>query len=184
MKSTDELRDEHRGIEVMLDVIDGAVRKLQAGEKANFVHLDGMMEFLTVFADKCHHGKEEDFLFPALEAAGIPNEGGPIAVMLSEHRQGREFVAAMKKALSEMKGGDSGAAARFSENACGYTTLLRQHIQKEDKVLFVMAEQRLDGAKDDELIEEFDRLEEERIGPGKHDEFHKMLDELAEIYKG
>jgi hemerythrin-like domain-containing protein len=38
-----------------------------------------MMEFLSVFADTCHHGKEEDFLFPGLEAAGIPNEGGPSA---------------------------------------------------------------------------------------------------------
>jgi hemerythrin-like domain-containing protein len=35
------------------------------------------MEFLTVFVDKCHHGKEEEFLFPALEAAGIAREGGP-----------------------------------------------------------------------------------------------------------
>ena len=182
MKATDELRNEHRGIEVMLDVMDGAVRNLQRGERVDFGHLDGMMEFLTVFADKCHHGKEEDFLFPAMEAAGVPNEGGPIGVMLKEHRQGREFIAAMKKALSEMKAGDGGATSRFCESSCGYTSLLRQHIQKEDNVLFVMAEQRLDAAKDDELVEEFERLEEERIGPGKHDEFHGMLDKLAEVY--
>ena len=70
----------------------------------------------------------------------------------------------------------------FAENAAGYTALLRQHIQKEDNVLFVMAEQRLDAAKDEELFREFEKLEEERIGKGKHDEFHALLDRLQKIY--
>ena len=59
MKSTDELMDEHRGIEVMLDVLDAVARKVATGKPADLGHLDGMMEFLSVFADKCHHGKEE-----------------------------------------------------------------------------------------------------------------------------
>ena len=184
MKSTNELRDEHRGIEVMLDILNGAAEKIAAGDKADFGHLGDMMEFLTVFADKCHHGKEEDFLFPALEEAGIPNEGGPIGVMLSEHVRGREHIARMKEAVEAMKSGDKGGAALFVEHARGYTGLLRQHIQKEDGVLFVMAEQRLNAAKDEELFREFAKLEEERIGPGKHDEFHAMLDRLAEVYRG
>ncbi|MGI6783074.1 MAG: hemerythrin domain-containing protein [Aminivibrio sp.] len=89
----------------------------------------------------------------------------------------------MKKALEGMKAGDSGGAPLFTENATGYTALLRQHIQKEDGVLFVMAEQRLDEAKDEELAREFAKVEEERIGPGKHDEFHAMLDRLGKVYK-
>jgi len=143
-----------------------------------------MMEFLSIFADKCHHGKEEEFLFPGLEAAGIPNEGGPIGVMLGEHRKGREFIAGMKRGITAMKAGDRGGVSLFAENAAGYTALLRQHIQKEDNVLFVMAEQRLDAAKDEELFREFEKLEEERIGKGKHDEFHALLDRLREIYTG
>ncbi|HPF84238.1 MAG TPA: hemerythrin domain-containing protein [Aminivibrio sp.] len=182
MKSTDELRNEHRGIEVMLDILDGAAEKLSGGAPADFGHLDGMMEFLSVFADTCHHGKEEDFLFPGLEAAGIPNEGGPIGVMLGEHRKGREHIAGMKRGITAMKAGDRGGVSMFAENAAGYTALLRQHIQKEDNVLFVMAEQRLDAAKDEELFREFEKLEEERIGKGKHDEFHALLDRLQKIY--
>ncbi|WP_367339534.1 hemerythrin domain-containing protein [Aminivibrio sp.] len=104
MKSTDELSSEHRGIEVMLDILDEAARRIVTGEPADFGHLEGMMEFLSVFADKCHHGKEEEFLFPSLEAAGIPNEGGPIGVMLSEHRKGRECIAGMKKGVAALDG--------------------------------------------------------------------------------
>jgi hemerythrin-like domain-containing protein len=184
MKSTDELKSEHRGIEAMLDILDGAAAKIDAGKAPVFGDLEDMLEFLAVFADRCHHGKEEDFLFPALEAAGIPNEGGPIGVMLSEHARGREHIAKMKEAVEAMKAGTGGAASLFTENARGYTALLRQHIQKEDGVLFIMAAQRLDEAKDEELAREFAKVEEERIGPGKHDEFHAMLDRLGKVYRG
>lgn len=184
MKSADELRNEHRGIEVMLDVLDGAAEKLRDGEPADLGHLDGMTEFLSVFADTCHHGKEEEFLFPGLEAAGIPNDGGPIGVMLSEHRKGLECIAGMKRGIEAMKAGDREGITLFAENAGEYTALLRQHIQKEDNVLLVMAEQRLDAAKDEELFREFEKLEEERIGKGKHEEFHALLDRLRETYTG
>lgn len=63
--------------------------------------LEGIMEFLMVFVDKCHHGKEEDFLFPALEAAGVARDGGPIGVMLHEHERGRRHIADMKNALGD-----------------------------------------------------------------------------------
>lgn len=184
MKSTDELSSEHRGIEVMLDILDEAARRIATGEPADFGHLEGMMEFLSVFADKCHHGKEEEFLFPSLEAAGIPNEGGPIGVMLSEHRKGRECIAGMKKGVAALMAGDEEGNFLFADNAREYTALLRQHIQKEDNVLFVMAAQRLDATKDEELFREFEKLEEERIGKGRHEEFHALLDRLKEIYLG
>ena len=56
--------------------------------------------FLKEFADKCHHGKEEGLLFPAMVAAGIPDKGGPIGVMLAEHTQGRQFIRDMEESLS------------------------------------------------------------------------------------
>ena len=88
MKATDELRKEHQGIELMLRVLQAVAEKFKRGERVNTEHLDGILEFLSIFVDKCHHGKEEEFLFPALEAAGVRREDGPIGVMLSEHEQG------------------------------------------------------------------------------------------------
>lgn len=184
MKSTDELMDEHRGIEVMLDVLDAVARKVATGKPADLGHLDGMMEFLSVFADKCHHGKEEEFLFPSLEAAGVPNEGGPIGVMLSEHRKGRECIAGMKQGVAALKSGEKKGSALFADNAAAYTELLRQHIQKEDTVLFVMAGRCLSDAQDEELFREFEKLEEERIGKGRHEQFHALLGDLRKIYLG
>ncbi|MEW5902069.1 MAG: hemerythrin domain-containing protein, partial [Acidobacteriota bacterium] len=144
--------------------------------------LDGIAEFLTIFADKCHHGKEEDLLFPAMEAAGIPREGGPIGVMLAEHVQGRNIIKRLTAAVEGCQAQRSGAAAEFAAAARDYAQLLSQHIQKEDHVLYPMAEGRFSPEKDAELVEAFEDLERERIGPGKHEEFHALLHRLQSTY--
>ena len=68
------------------------------------------MEFIATFADHNHHGKEEDILFPAMEKAGFPRDGGPVGVMLMEHTQGREYVGAMRLAVARLKNGSPVAA--------------------------------------------------------------------------
>ncbi len=182
MKATDELKNEHEGIMAMLRVLQTVAEKFKHGERINTEHLDGILEFLSIFVDKCHHGKEEEFLFPALEIAGVPREGGPIGVMLSEHEQGRKLVARLKKAVTVSKSGvnENASSAHLIINE--YVTLLTQHIAKENTLLFPMADAKLDSRKDTELFKAFERLEHERIGVGKHDEFHALLDQLKDTY--
>ncbi len=182
MKATDELRKEHEGIELMLRILQTVAGKVQNGENVNPEHLYGIMEFLTIFVDKCHHGKEEEFLFPALEAAGVPREGGPIGVMLKEHEQGRKLVAIFKAAVVYYKSEKNMNAISLQRIIKDYVALLTQHISKENTVLFPMADAKLDSKKDIELFEAFEQLERERIGVGKHDEFHILLDQLQKTY--
>ncbi|MCK9344072.1 MAG: hemerythrin domain-containing protein, partial [Massilibacteroides sp.] len=80
MKASEDLRKEHELIITTLNVLDKVVDKIELGEKVDATDLKDIVVFLSEFADKCHHGKEEGFYFPALERAGIPNEGGPIGV--------------------------------------------------------------------------------------------------------
>ena len=79
-------------------------------------HVDHLLEFFTVFVDKCHHGKEEELLFPALEQIGVERDKGPIGVMLKEHQQGREYVQKMKAAISQIKDGIGFGGCRFHTN--------------------------------------------------------------------
>ncbi|MFO7614874.1 MAG: hemerythrin domain-containing protein, partial [Bacteroidales bacterium] len=158
--------------------------KLGQGEQIGSEQLNGIMEFLSIFVDKCHHGKEEEFLFPALEAAGVPRDVDLIGVMLNEHEQGRKLVAKLKDAVTRYTSGDKTAAAGFQHTTSEYVTLLTQHIEKENNVLFAMADAKLDAAKDAELFEAFEQLENERIGPGKHEEFHELLNRLKHEYLG
>lgn len=182
MRATDTLREEHHGIERMLRVLGVFAGKLVAGEQIEPAHLDGMIEFFTVFVDRCHHGKEEDVLFPALEAVGIRREGGPIGILLSEHARGRELVATMDEALQSLRRGDQVAKFTFAAAAQEYHALLLMHIDKENAVLFALAAARLDSDKDTELVQAFARLEDERIGQGVHERFHALLEQMTHQY--
>ena len=182
MKATRDLREEHGGIKVMLGILGKVCDRLDGGQSVDPHHLEEILEFLKVFVDRCHHAKEEDHLFPAMERAGIPKEGGPIGAMLQDHRAGREFIRAMGEAVPGVKRGDGPATGRFVRNARGYRELLLAHIDKEDNVLYPMAEDRLPAEADGALAAAFERVEEDRVGHGRHEEFHRMMDRLKSIY--
>jgi len=182
MKATEELRNEHEGIKLMLRVLGAVAKEIEAGKPVPPADLDSIAEFLSVFADRCHHGKEEDHLFPSLEAAGVPRQGGPIGVMLDQHAKGRTFIADLKAGIAGLEAKRGGAAEKFVSAARGYIALLTQHIEKENNVLFPMAARVLGEAEDARLVEAFGELERERIGPGKHEEFHEMLERLSRAY--
>lgn len=179
MSATDVLKEEHRGIERMLAIVEAATRRLQAGGNVPAEVYLKAADFFKNFADGCHHAKEETRLFPAMERRGIPRMGGPVGVMLAEHEQGRAYVRKMAQAAERYSKGDPSAAADLVESGQGYVRLLSQHIAKEDGILFPMAEQVLSGAEQAQLSEEFDVIERER--PGEHEHYHHVLDELEQV---
>ena len=173
-----DLIEEHEAILHGLSILEKMTALLDTPTDALSKDLQDMVDFLVLFADTCHHGKEEGLLFPAMEQAGIPKEGGPIGQMLHEHEQGRAFIRGMKQAL----GGESVDAGAFRTNASGYIELLRAHIEKENQILFPMGDRFLPPEKQQELLEAFDKHEEEVIGAGVHERLHAMLDNFASRY--
>jgi hemerythrin-like domain-containing protein len=183
MKPIQDLINEHEAVKLTLKILDIICNEIEQSENiSNTEHLDQLIEFFTVFVDKCHHGKEEELLFPALEEIGVQRDGGPIGVMLSEHQQGRKYVLKMKEALLRYNEGDSAAAAKLAKNARAYIALLRQHIDKENNVLFPIGDSRLSEGKKEELWEGFETIEKQKIGVGKHEEFHNMIEQLESVY--
>ncbi len=182
MKPTEQLKEEHQAIKVALEILGNISRKLESGGKVNPSHLGEILYFIRTFADKCHHGKEEDLLFGAMETVGIPRQGGPIGVMLEEHGQGRAYVRGMTEAAEKYQGGDSAAAVRFAENARNYIALLTEHIDKEDNVLYPMADERLSPGKQLELMDGFEKVEREKIGISRHRELLETLHRLQDAY--
>lgn len=182
MGATEQLKDEHNAIKLMLRILERVCEKLESGEDVNPEHLGQILQFIKVFIDKFHHGKEENLLFPAMEKAGIPKEGGPIGVMLVEHNTGRDYVRGMSEAVVEYKTGSRQVSSKIVEDAKNYIKLLVQHIEKEDNILYQMAEMRLSEKKQEELLEEFNKVEPEKIGIGKHEDLHNLLTHLKEVY--
>lgn len=181
VKATQQLKNEHEGVNLMLDILEEISRRLEKSEQVDPQHLAQILEFLQVFVDKCHHSKEEELLFPAMEEVGIPKERGPIGMMLLDHDQGRGYIKGLKEAIGRYEVGDEKSGAAIVENAQNYISLLRAHIDKENNILYMLADDLLPATKQDEMIKDFAKIEE-RIGSGKHEQFHKLLDDLAEIY--
>ena len=138
------LKDEHRVIERALCALDGISGRLETGGEVPPKALEELTDFVSMFADRFHHAKEEAHLFPALEQHGVPREGGPIGVMLNEHEAGREMAAALRLASEAYGKGDPNARESFAETGRLFSELLRSHIQKEDHVLFMIANSVLD----------------------------------------
>jgi hemerythrin-like domain-containing protein len=136
--------------------------------------LEQILDFVKGFADSAHHMKEEDLLFPALERAGLPVEGGPVSVMLAEHRQARQLVADIGRAVVALSEGQGGDNSTLIGPARAYVGHLRSHIGKEDECLFPIADDRLNAAAREELAADFD-VAQEQFGRERYFAYLKLF---------
>jgi hemerythrin-like domain-containing protein len=167
MKSVERLKAEHELIERGLIFLEKAVARLEARQNLPEGFPQWASRFFQQFADRCHHAKEEDVFFPVLKQRGIPEQGGPIGVMLHEHVLGRDCVGRMREA-SQAQPFD---ARTFADTARQYLPLLREHIFKENNVLFRMAEQVMSESDDANITGCFSQVEQERGLTGLHESF-------------
>jgi hemerythrin-like domain-containing protein len=178
MQATQILMDEHRVIERVITSLEAAAGDLAQGGAVRPGFFLDAADFIQGFADGCHHRKEEGVLFTAMEAAGMPAQVGPIAVMLAEHEQGRVYTRGMRQAAERLQAGDAAARPEVVRNARGYAALLRQHIVKEDGVLFPMADQVIPLAAREQVAEDFERVEHEETGDGIHEKYLALAEAL------
>ena len=176
-RAIDDLKHEHEAILSALNMLDTISEGIGSGSTPDGGDLGNFISFLKEFADKCHHGKEEGMLFPALIAAGMSEKSGPVAVMLAEHLQGRDYIREMDHAIAS--GPDY---VTFAHAARAYSSLLKNHIQKENNMLFPMAEDALEVGKLEQLYKSFEEHEEKVIGHGRHEELHQILKDLRTKY--
>jgi hemerythrin-like domain-containing protein len=182
MQPTDILRNEHRVIEQVLSCLERIAARGTAEGDLDVQAACQAVNFFRNFADRCHHGKEEARLFPALEARGISRRDGPIGVMLDEHEQGRTHLRGLIAAVEDYLAGKPGSLRRFAAHARVYVNLLREHIDKEDHCLFPMADRLLTDADQEALRTAFDQAEETEMGLGTHEKYLRLADELAERF--
>lgn len=164
--ATAELRHEHEVILRALAVLERGGERLATGVAADEAALFELVALIRLFADKCHHGKEEDQLFPMLREKGI---GATLSVFLDDHVEGRGYLATLA----------SGApAAERASAARKYVGLLRDHIQRENEVLFPMADDVLSHDEHALLARRYAEVEERVVGPGVHEKLLATLDRL------
>ncbi|NWJ44437.1 MAG: hemerythrin domain-containing protein [Chloroflexi bacterium] len=174
--ATGVLREEHEAILKVMGFFDKALDRLEATKPVPLDFLEGIVEFFSLFADRCHHTKEEEVLFPMMESFGIPRENGPIGVMLNEHTLGRDYVRQIGEGVARLQSGDNSGNALLITAGTSYSRLLREHILKENQVLFMLADNVLDATIQAKALAQFEKLEVEKMGEGTHERLHARID--------
>jgi hemerythrin-like domain-containing protein len=176
----DVLRAEHEAIELLLAAVEGMAARLHSGAAYPRRDLEKAMTVVTEFADRCHHAKEEKVLFPVLTKAS-PAGAEISRRLMSDHRAFRKLVGATRELIPKGEA-DPKARASVAKNLDTYTRVLREHILIENTDLFQEVERSLTEAQRAEIAKEFERVEQEEIGPGVHEQYHHMIHELADAY--
>ena len=140
--ATKNLEDDHVYILKLIDVME----IMTESSEPVVSDLEEAVELIKNFADGLHHAKEESLLFPLMAERGFSTQQGPVAMMLHEHTLGRNFVKEMLVNIELFKDGDLSAIAMVYQNMLGYGELLRNHIAKENNVLFKMADNALSAS--------------------------------------
>jgi hemerythrin-like domain-containing protein len=173
--ASEDLIQEHEDILYSLQILEKMIEMYTRTKNINIDEISEIINYFKLFADKCHHGKEEGLLFPELGKVGIPKENGPIGQMLFEHDEGRNYIKLMEEGLHKN-------LDFFVDNALQYINLLRNHIEKENTILFPLGDRRIPADIQKELLEAFEKHEEIVMGKGTHEKLHEQLHKFGKKY--
>lgn len=183
VEATDMLMNEHRLIERALDAMGAWMTTLGAGSDSDDkAELARFVSFIQGFADAYHHGKEEDILFVAMGEHGFPRHAGPIAVMLQEHDLGRSLVGVLDGLARQSATWTNEDRDTLERTVREFSDLLRQHIRKEDQILYPMADARLPATAQEEMFRRFQAFEEEQTRSGEQQRLRALGDALIEAH--
>ena len=176
--ATKNLEDDHVYVLKLIDIMD----KMTLSYEPVISDMEEAVEIIRSFADGLHHSKEESWLFPLMAERGFSMQQGPVAMMLHEHTLGRNFVKEMTHHIELFKNGDISALAFVYQNMRGYGELLRNHIAKENNVLFKMADNTLSQDDYVTLLNRFVEVENKNSPNNRKKDFIARIEKLNQVY--
>lgn len=176
---TDILEREHRYIQKVVNGIKMILEKPALEKALNVDELGDVLDFMRSYADKCHHGKEEELLFPALIDKGVPTQGCPIGALKGEHIRGRSIVGLLAEGRELLDKGDPSAVETIRKGLEGVVSLYPNHIWKEDFLLFPMTEKVMNLKELSKLGEKFKQFDDD-WGIEKIRSYELFADEFIE----
>jgi len=156
MQARAPLMTEHRLIERMIAIIKRTLSQIEKEEKVDPVFIDTTVDFIRIYADRAHHGKEEDILFRDLNEKELSEEDRRLMnELIEEHVIGRKITMELVNANSRYRNGDETALAEIASNLTSLATFYPKHIEKEDKVFFPAARGYFSEEQDHAMLNEF-----------------------------
>ena len=175
MQARGPLMIEHRLIERMLSLIKDAVAQIESTQKVDPLLVDTAVDFVRMYADRTHHGKEEDILFRDLSKRSLSAEDQRVMdELIQEHVFGRQTTKALVEANTRYRNGDASALADIADNLRTIVEFYPKHIEKEDKVFFPASRVYFTDEEDQVMLAEFWEFDRKMI----HEKYKSVVEEL------
>jgi hemerythrin-like domain-containing protein len=175
MQARGPLMIEHRLIERMIAIIKDALIQIESTQKVDPVFVDTAVDFIRTYADRTHHGKEEDILFRDLSKRDLSSEDQKVMKeLLEEHVFGRKTTKALVEANTLYRNGDKSALTDIADKLRTITEFYPKHIKKEDKVFFPASMAYFTDEEDQAMLAEFWEFDRKMI----HEKYRSVVEVL------
>ena len=176
----EDLKEDHESIRLVLEILEKMIDRLYGGKAVDYEDLSWVFEFCRDFIDRSHFGKEEYLLFPALEDAEVPHS--PLEELVLEHDSLREISKYLRGCAEGYFEGEAEATMEIIDKGLAFLTFMNQHLEKEDAIIYPVAETILSKETCDRLSEKFEIFQSERLTPGRREELLDALSYLKDFY--
>jgi hemerythrin-like domain-containing protein len=178
MKPIGPLMVEHRLIERMVALLRAEIKEIDEAKNVNTGFLMSAVDFMRTYADRVHHGKEEDILFKALALKKLEPEHVRIMnELIEEHIQARKMVTALLDARERFVKGDRGAVSEIKELLLKIGGFYPAHIEKEDKHFFYPILEYFSKEEQDNMLKEFWEFDRKVI----HEKYQKVVERREQM---
>lgn len=175
--------EEHENIRRMLNIIREISYRIMTLGEFDIEDIPRIIDFVRTYADKHHHGKEENILFETMnKTIEKLAKSGAITGMYIEHDLGRLYMGNLEKAVNRYKNGDDRGRLDIIANAISYADLLDRHIEKENTAMYRFAENMLDSESKSYIEDECKKVEDYASKEGLQDKYILLLNELERKY--
>jgi hemerythrin-like domain-containing protein len=175
MQARAPLMIEHRVIERMIALIRSSLGEIESSQRVDPVFIDTVVDFIRMYADRTHHGKEEDIMFRRLESRKLSEEDRRIMEeLIQEHVLGRRKTQSVVDANARYRRGDASALSDITAGLRELVGFYPQHIAKEDKIFFPAARKYVSDAEDRQMLSDFYEFDRRMI----HEKYDLLIREL------
>ena len=175
MQARAPLMIEHRLIGRMIRQIQNVLRQIESTKEVDPLFVDTAVDFIRTYADRTHHGKEEDILFRDLQKKELSDDDRRVMnELIDDHKFARQVTKKLIEANSRYRSGENSALAQIADQLRTLAGFYPKHIEKEDKVFFPASRAYFSEQEDQAMLGEFWEFDKKMI----HEKYRSVVEAL------
>ena len=182
MTPTENLINEHKKINELLDIMSKIALKIKSKDVFYPNDVEEVVKYLINIIENSHHGKEDDVFYPELISSGIPKETAPLSIINYEHIISVNYLKDISSCVVNCKIGNDFSGELLADSLTNYVIAIKNHIQREEEIVFPIANEVFSIEKQNEILQRFEVIEQKYISNSFNDQFEKLLNKFKKKY--